>query len=205
MRWSVVLVMLLGVALIAADRGLASYAEARAEAEVVQRVGAEVDVELHGTLAGVRLLLGLVPLVTAEARDVELAGGLRLARLRAELREVRVGLDFSAPTARTAQFELELDGAGLTALMSLPEGLPAGLILEKDRLLLSLGDVALGVRLTARDGVLLVGPDIVPDTFGDLLPLRVDLRDRPGRPEIVSAEVRDHRVVLRGVLTALVR
>lgn len=206
MRRLLILLILCAVVAVVADRVIVDLAERRAEAEVVERAGFAADVELQGTLTGLRLLLGTAPLVTADARDVELAGRLRLTRLRAELTDVRVSLDMSAPTARTADFEAQVDGAALTELLPLTDGVDE-LRLDGDRLVIVIaGRIELEAGLNVGDGSLLVTLPVLPDIAGapDVLP-RLDLVELPGEPEIREAEIRDGRLILRGVLRELLR
>lgn len=75
---------------LAVDAWVTSTAEEQAAHRVGEVLGAPTEVELRGWPVSLRLLQGRVPEVALVARDVELAGGVRLDRLEAVVSNVRI-------------------------------------------------------------------------------------------------------------------
>jgi hypothetical protein len=198
----VVLLVLAGLVL-AADQWAEAEAEERAEERLAEALGGEPEVELHGWPVGLRLLLGQVPRVTARAEDVRAQGGLRIARLDAELTDVE--FDRSAerlPRASTAQFSAIITEEALRAALGAPEQI-VSLRLERGVAVLDVGGFQVEADVVARNGAVVVEPR---DALSALLgagALRIDLSDRPGAPSAREVEVQDGRLVVRGVLEAI--
>ncbi|HWH32387.1 MAG TPA: DUF2993 domain-containing protein [Egibacteraceae bacterium] len=204
MRWLIGLLLVLAVVAVAADQVVAAEVEQRAEARLAERLGTETDVELHGWPVGLRVLLGQVPRLTAHAEDVRVEGGVRIARLDAELTEV--SFDRSAarlPRAATAEFTAVLTEQALRDALGAPEQL-VSLSLRDGIAVLDVAGLQVEADVVARDGAVVVEPR---DALSALLGaggLRVDLSDQPGAPAAREVEVQEGRLVVRGVLEGLV-
>ena len=193
------LLVLAGLAL-AADQWIAAEAESRAEAALRERLGAEADVELSGWPVGLRLLVSTVPRATVTATGLE-AGGVRLARVTAELTDVDVPLDAeSLPTAATADFTAEVDEEALRQALGAPDRI-LSLDLRPGVAVMDALGLEVEADVVARDGDVVVEPRDALSALLALGSLRVDLSGAPGGPVAREVEVREGSLVVRGVLS----
>lgn len=206
-RFLVVLsvIILVGVLLLVADRVVVGIAEERAEEQVSERIDADADVELHGTLAGLRMLVGAPLRAEMSARDVPLDGvQANLERLDVTLSGVRLDIGDlrdppeELPPADAGRFEARLDEEATFALAQVPRVVADIRISDGAVRLRVLGNEAAG-DVTVRNGEIV----IVPRTpLGALLATDVplDISGQPGDPRIEEAEIDGDVLIVRGVL-----
>jgi hypothetical protein len=118
---------------LAADAWVTSTAEEQASHRVGAVLGAPTEVELRGWPVSLRLLQGRVPEVALVARDVELAGGVRLDRLEAVVSNVRItfaelrGTDALPVDGGSGTFRADVSEATASQLTGVPVTLGDGL------------------------------------------------------------------------------
>lgn len=204
----VLVLALLVVGALVLDQVVAGMAEQRAEERVTERIGAEADVELHGTLTGLRLLTRQPVRAEMTARDVPLDEvPADIDRLDVTLTGVRLGIGDlrdppeDLPPADDGRFEARLGGGATYALARVPRAV-ADLRIEDGAVRLRVlgNEVAGDVRV--RDGEVV----IIPRTpLGVLLAtdIPLDISGQPGNPKIEDAEIDGDVLVLRGVLQSV--
>lgn len=203
-----VVVVLLGGLLFGVDRGAVYVAERRAESRVSERIGADADVELVGTLPGLRLLTSRPVRAEMTATDVpldEVPADLDL--LQVTLEGVRLGLNdlrnppSDLPPADSGRFEARLGGDATFALAQVPRAVADLRISDGAVRLRVFGAEAAG-DVQVRDGEIV----IVPRTpLGALLAtdIPLDISGQPGDPRIEEAEIDGDVLIVRGVLQDL--
>jgi len=201
-------VVLGGALVIGVDRGVAYAAERRAESRVSERIGADADVELIGTLPGLRLLVSRPVRAEMTATNVpldEVPADLDL--LRVTLEGVRLGLGdlrnppSDLPPSDSGRFEARLGGDATFALAQVPRAVADLRISDGAVRLRVFGAEAAG-DVQVRDGEIV----IVPRTpLGALLAtdIPLDISGQPGDPRIEEAEIDGDVLILRGVLQEL--
>jgi hypothetical protein len=203
-------VVLGGALVIGLDRAAVVIAEGRAESRVSERIGADADVELVGTLPGLRLLTSRPVRAEMTAVDVPLDDvPASLDRLRVTLEGVRLGLDdlrnppSELPPADSGRFEARLASDATFALARVPRAVADLRISDGAVRLRVFGAEAAG-DVQVRDGAIV----IVPRTpLGALLAtdIPLDISGQPGDPRIESAEIDGDVLIVRGVLQGLGR
>jgi hypothetical protein len=200
--------VVLAVGVVALDRFLHSAAERRAADQVRDELDAPVEVTLHGSPVGLRLLTGNVTRAEMTATDVHLEeSGATLDRLDVTLHDISVGVDELRsppevlPPARSGTFEARLSGDATWALADVPRAI-ADLRIADGAVRLRTPIAEASADVVVRGGAV----EIVPRTpLGVLLSTDVglDISDQPGAPVIEEAEIDGETLVLRGVLTDL--
>lgn len=204
-----IVIVLAGILLVVVDRAVASTAEDRAEEEVSERIGADADVELHGSsFVGLSLLLGRPIDAHMTAQNVPLDDvPANLQQLDVDLTGVRLGFDAlrdppeDLPPADTGRFEARLDDRATFALAEIPPVVASVGIRDGAVRLQVLGNEAAG-DLHVRDGNVV----IVPRTpLGAILAtdIPLDISGQPGEPRIEEATIEGDVLIVRGVLQDL--
>lgn len=198
-------VVIAGALLLVVDRVVVRMAESRAEERVSDLIDAEADIELHGTLTGLRLLVGQPVRAEMSARDVPLDGvPANLDRLDVTLTGVRLDVNDlrdppeDLPPADSGRFEARLDDEATFALAQVPRVVADLRISDGAVRLRVLGAEAAG-DVHVRDGEIV----IVPRTpLGALLAtdMPLDISGQPGDPRVEEAEIDGGVLIVRGVL-----
>lgn len=201
---TLLVLLVLGVVVVAADRMVAAVAEQRVSDHVSAALDAPATVELGGTLPGLRVLTRRLPRVDVAAEDVPLGRGVVLDRLDATLTGVRVTWTYlreqpeRLPPADEGRFRAEIGVASLADLLPISGRVEAT---DSGRLRLSIANLAsVEATLDAEDGRIVVRPQTPLAGVLGLERFDIDLSDEPGRPHVEDVEIREETVVLRGRL-----
>jgi hypothetical protein len=200
-----IILIVLGVLLVAADFAIATVAEQRAADQASEVLDAPTDVTMRGFPRGLQVILGEVETVELTATDVPMQDGPTIDRLDVTLDRVQIRWQDlqqetdRLPPAEEGRFSAELSEESVAELLAGIADL-AELTLVDGAIRLAVAGLELEAAVEARDGGVAIVPQDVISQLVALDGFRIDLSDQPGSPHVEEAEVTDGRIVVRGTL-----
>jgi hypothetical protein len=204
---TVLVLVLLGVAVVAADGVLRRGAE-RVVAERIdaRSRAASTEVRIPGTLAGIRMLDGRVGRIEVAVREVPVDDApVAIDRIDLELTGVRIHLaDLQGggelPAMEVARFEARIDAATVRELLVDPLDV-AGLELVDGGVALRVGPAVVQSAVRPAGGRVELVPDV--PLLGSVGALTVDLSDQFGSPYVDEVRTDAAAMVVRGYLAGV--
>ncbi len=194
-------VLALAIAFVVANGLIAWQLERRIETSLERKLGFPVEVDLSGRPVVPRLLFSSVPQARVTARDVAIAGiGASFSLVQFTFEDVSWKRQRRGPLdppiqAESARFRVEVAEGELEELLGGQYGMGDVRLADGRVRLTVAGGFAANVDVAAREGGVLLRPEVPVFDFEVYLPIDPIM---PGRTTVERVMVEDGRLVLTG-------